>query len=258
MAPRGRLASKLERVLNTVLGGDHRVVLDVKSSELLAEAEGVSQVITAALERAGPGLAIQTTLTQAFRRSGLDADLIDSLGSSDPAVRIAGARVCGALRMPEAVPWLADLLDDPVPAVREVAIRALGKAGGRRVVDALMSRVESLPQYRVAKELSRAASDIDLESLLRETGNARAIVTVLMACGLRGDALRTPLLVRMAQDSDCDTQVRVAACRAVAMIGDPAGADAMRTLGTDPDDAIRKAALRARMRISAAMRRGSA
>jgi hypothetical protein len=173
-------------------------------------------------------------------------------------VRIAGARICGALRLPDAVPWLADLLDDPIPAVREVAARALGQAGGRRVVEALMSRADRLPQYRVAKELSRAASDIDLESLLRETGSPRATVTVLMACGLRGDALRTPLLVKMAQDRQCETQIRVAACRAVSMIGDPAGADAMRTLGTDPDEAIRKAAVRARMRISASMRRRSA
>jgi HEAT repeat protein len=256
--PRSRLAGKLERALNTVLGGDHRVVIEVKASELLAEADAVSQVISAALERAGPGLATQLTLTQAFRRSGLDAELIDSLGNPDPAVRRAGARVCGALRMPEAVPWLADLLDDPVPAVQEVAIRALGEAGGRRVVDALMSRVDTLPQYRVAKELARAASDIDLESLLRREGDAKTTVTVLMACGLRGDALRTPLLVRMAQDDECDTEVRVAACRAVAMIGDPAGADAMRTLATDPDEAIRNAAMRARLRISAAVRKRSA
>lgn len=252
------MASKIDRALGTALGGDHRVTLDVKASELLGEAESVSQVISAAFERAGPGLAAQLTISQAFSRSGLVAELLDSLANPDPAIRIAGARLCGALRLPQAVPWLADLLDDPIPAVREVAIRGLGQAGGRRVVDALMSRADSLPQYRVVKELSRAASDIDLEALLRQTGNPKTTVTVLMACGLRGDALRTPLLVKMAQDRQCDAQVRVAACRALAMIGDPAGADAMRPLATDPDASIRKAAVRARMRISAAMRRRSA
>jgi HEAT repeat protein len=234
------------------------VTLDVKASEMLAEAEAVAQVISAALERAGTGLATQLTVTNAFRRSGLEADLVDSLGDPDPGVRIAGARICGALRLPDSVPWLAELLDDPNPAVSEVAVRALGQAGGRRVVEALMSRADRLPRYRVAKELSRAASDIDLESLLRETVSARATVTVVMACGLRGDALRAPLLVKMAQDRQCETEIRVAACRAVAMIGDPAGADAMRMLATDPDPTIRKAAVRARMRISAAMRRRSA
>jgi hypothetical protein len=59
----------------------------------------------------------------------------------------------------------------------------------------------------------------------------------------------------MAQDRKCDTEIRVAACRALAMIGDAAGADALRLLGTDPDAAVQKAAVRARMRISAAMRK---
>jgi HEAT repeat protein len=254
-APRTRLAAKIERVLATAINGDPRVVLDVKASEVLAEAGPVGEVITAAIERAGMGLAAQLTVTQTFLRSGLEEELLDSLASSDPAVRIAGARVCGALRLPDAVPWLADMLDDPVPAVREVAARALGRAGGRRVVDALMAHADRLPQYRVAKELSRAASDIDFEALLRDGGSAGTTVTVLMACGLRGDALRTPLLVRMAQDRLCDTQIRVAACRALAMIGDPAGADALRLLGTDPDAVVQKAAVRARMRISAATRK---
>src|SRR3989441_3950995 len=254
-APRTRLAAKIDRVLTTAINGDPRAVLDVKASDLLAEAGPVADVISAAIERAGMGLAAQLTVTQTFLRSGVEGELLDSLASPDHAVRIAGARLCGALRLPDAVPWLADMLDDPVPAVRAAAARALGRAGGRRVVDALMAPADRLPQYRVAKELSRAASDIDFESLLREGGAVGTTVTVLMACGLRGDALRTPLLVRMAQDRICDTQIRVAACRALAMIGDPAGADALRLLGTDPDAVVQKAAVRARMRISTAMRK---
>jgi HEAT repeat protein len=241
--------------LTTALQGDPRVVLDVKAPELLAEAGPVAEVIIDAMERAGMGLAAQLTVTQAFRGSGIEGELLDSLVSPDPAVRMAGARLCGALRLPDAVPWLADLLEDPVPAVREVAIRALGRAGGRRVVNALMASADRFPRYRVAKELSLAASDVDFESLLRDGGAVKTTVTVLMACGLRGDALRTPLLVRMAQDRQCDTEIRVAACRALAMIGDPAGADALRLLGTDPDHDVQKAAVRARMRISAAMRK---
>jgi hypothetical protein len=118
-----------------------------------------------------------------------------------------------------------------------------------------MAHADRLPTYRVAKELAQAASDIDFEALLRDGRDVKTTVTVLMACGLRGDALRTPLLVRMAQDRKCDTEIRVAACRALAMIGDAAGADALRLLGTDPDAAVQKAAVRARMRISAAMRK---
>src|SRR5712691_908699 len=124
-SPRTRLASKIERVLVTALGGDPRVVLNLNASEVLAEPGPVAQVISAALENAGNGLLPQLTVTQTFRRSGLDADLVDSLASSDPAIRIAGCRICGALRLPNAVPWLADLLDDPSPAVRDVAVRSL-------------------------------------------------------------------------------------------------------------------------------------
>jgi HEAT repeat protein len=254
-ASRSRLTSKIDRVLTTALGGDPRVTLDVKASEVLAEAEAVAQLVSSALERAGSGMAAQLTITRTFRRSGLEEALIDSLANPDPQVRIAGARLCGALRVPDAVPWLTDLLDDPSPAVRDVAVRALGQSGGRRVVEALMSRADRLPRHRVVIELARAASDIDLESLLRQTEDVTTSVTVLMACGLRGDALRTPLIVRMAQDRQCDIQVRTTACRALAMIGDSAGADAMRTLASDPDADVKKAAVRARMRISAAIRK---
>ena len=254
-APRTRLASKIERVLATALSGDPRVVLNVKASEVLAEPGPVAQVISAALENAGNGLVAQLVVTQTFRRSGLEPDLVDSLASSDPAVRIAGARVCGALRLPSAVPWLADLLDDPSPAVRDVAIRSLADVGGHRVVAALLARADRLPSYRLAIALARAASDIDLESLLREPSPVKTMVTVLMACGLRRDALHGHLVVRMAQDQECETEIRVAACRALAMIGEPAGADGMRLLATDPDETVRKASVRARMRISAARRK---
>lgn len=242
-------------MLATALGGDPRVVLNVTASELLVEAEPVANVIAAALERAGRGLMAQLTVTETFRRSGVETDLVNSLADPAPAVRMAGARVCGALRLPDAVPWLADLLDDPDPAVREVAVRSLARAGGRRAVAALMEHAEHLPQYRLAAALSRAATDIDLASLLRDPSTAKVRVTVLMACGLRGDALLTPLLVRMAQNRQCETEIRVAACRALAMIGDPAGADGMRMLATDPDEVVHRAAIRGRMRISAATRK---
>jgi HEAT repeat protein len=231
------------------------VVLNVKASEVLAEPRPVAEVISAALESAGNGLMSQLAITHTFRRSGLEPELLNSLASPDPALRIAGARLCGALRLPDAVPWLADLLDDASPAVRDVAVRSLANAGGHRVVAALMARADHLPSYRLAQALARAASDIDLESLLREPIPVKTKVTVLMACGLRGDALYGPLLVRMAQDRQCETEIRVAACRALAMIGEPAGADAMRTLATEQDETVRRASVRARMRISAAMRK---
>jgi HEAT repeat protein len=252
-----RLAAKLERTLATALEGDPRVVINVKASELLDDAELVAEVITRAFHRAGAALGPQLTVIRTFRRSGVEPELLDSLVSPDPDVRIAGARLCGALRLPDAVPWLIDLLDDPHPGVREIAVRALGQAGGRRAVAALLERAGSLPRYRVSKALAMAASDIDLDSLLREPGPTSLKVTILMACGMRRDALMTPLLVRMALDRKCETDIRVAACRALGMIGDPAGADAMRLLASEPDPVVHKSSVRTRVRISAAMRRES-
>jgi len=110
--PRSRLAAKIERALNTLLGGDSRAVIDAKASELLGEAGSVAQVISAAMDQAGPGLAGQITIIQAFRRGGLESGLLDSLGDRDPTVRVAGARLCAALRLPDAVPFLIDLMDD--------------------------------------------------------------------------------------------------------------------------------------------------
>ena len=71
---------------------------------MLADADSVALVISASLERAGTGLATQLKVTETFRRSGLETDLVNSLGDPDPGVRIAGARICGALRLPNAAP----------------------------------------------------------------------------------------------------------------------------------------------------------
>src|SRR5260370_18322044 len=100
-APRSRVAAKIDRALATALSGDPRVLIDVKAPELLADGAPVADVITAAMERARMALAAQLTVPQAFRRTGLEGDLLDSLVSPEPASRIAGARLSGALRLPE-------------------------------------------------------------------------------------------------------------------------------------------------------------
>jgi hypothetical protein len=59
----------------------------------------------------------------------------------------------------------------------------------------------------------------------------------------------------MALDREGETDIRLAACRALGMIGDPAGADAMRLLASEPDPVVHKFSVRTRVRISASMRR---
>jgi HEAT repeat protein len=230
------------------------VSLNVKASELLAEAEPVAEVISAAFDRA-PDLTGHLRVTRAFTASGLDAELVNSLVSLDPDIRIAAARLCAALRLTDAVPWLGDLIDDPNPKVRDAAIRALGRSGGHRAVDILMAAAQ-VPQYRLAIELSRAATDLDIEMLIRKPASLKAAVVAVLACGLRKDRQRVNLLLGIAHDRRWPADVRVAACRALGMIGDPASIVGVRGLIADPEPSVREAAGKAHRRFERAPPQG--
>jgi HEAT repeat protein len=247
------LAARVDRLLTAALGGDSHVNLNVKAAELLDDASSVVPAVTALLDRAGPGLAPQVRLVQTLRAAGLVDDLLNALTNPDPKVRIAAARLCGALRITDSLTWLADLLDDPNPRVREASIRALGELGGRRAVDALMAASDRIPQHRLAIELARAASDMDIEALMREPASVQAAVVTVLACGLRHDNLRVGPLSAIAQDKRWPPRVRAAACRSLAMIGDRSAWVALTRLMNDPDTRVRGAAVKAQMRIRTAV-----
>jgi HEAT repeat protein len=229
--------------------------MNVKASELLDEAGPVADVISAAFDRA-PDLTGHLRVTRAFSDMGLDTELVNSLVSPDRDVRIAAARLCAALRLADALPWLGDLTKDPNPKVRDAAIRALGRFGGHRAVELLMAAIDDVPQSRLAIELSRAASDLELEALIRKPANLKAAVVTVLACGLRKDRLRMSVLLGIAHDRRWPAAVRVAACRALAMIGDPATAVAIRTLIAEPEPSVQEAAVKANRRFERAARAG--
>jgi HEAT repeat protein len=232
------------------------VVLNAKAAELLAEAVPVAAVISTALDKAGQGLTGQWRVTEAFRRSGLSAELFDSLESPDAPTRAAAARICGALRLTEAVLWIGDLIRDPDPQVRDAAIRALGRMGGGRAVDVLMASIDTIPLHRLAITLSQAASDVDVEALMRHPASEKAAVVTVVACGLRRDTLRVPSLLGVAHDRRWPKQVRLAACTALGMIGDPASVDSVKRLADgDPDPQIKAYASRAQRRVQGARSR---
>jgi HEAT repeat protein len=215
------------------------VSLAVKVSELLADSAPVAAAVSGLLERTDPGLIGYWRVIKTLTPTGLDVELLNSLVNPDANVRIAASRLCGAFRMSNSVPWLADLLRAPEPQVREAAVRALGQAGGRRAVDALMAAGDRIPQHRLAIELAHAASDMDIEALMREPASVEAAVVTVLACGLRHDDLRVEPLAGIALDRRWPSLVRAAACRALAMIGDPAVADRLRGLAADPDVGVR-------------------
>jgi HEAT repeat protein len=230
-------------VLNAAIAGEPQVVLNVGAVELLAEPGPVAAVIAAAMDRAGPGLTAQERVRAPFRLSGLTDELFNSLVSPNPVTRAAAARLCGALRLTGSVMWIADLIDDPNATVRDSAIRSLGQLGGRRAVESLMAAADRIPIHRLAITLAAAASDLDIEALMRQPASEKAAVVTVLACGLRRDALRVPPLLGIAHDRRWSERVRVAACRSLGMIGDKSAAQGLGILaGKDPSAGVKKAA----------------
>jgi len=248
------IVAKINQALVSALTGQN-TVLDANAGELLANVDTVAPAIAAVMQMRGITLAQQARVTKVISRAGLGGELLDAMASPDPKVRAAAARLCGALRLAEAVSWLADLLTDSDETVRMAAARALGRTGGHRAVDALMGAVEDFPPHLMAMQLAHAASDIDLDSLLRTGFSARTAVVVALACGLRADALRFPRLVSMARDRNGTPEVRAAACRALGMIGDRAAAGVLRNLSSDADSAVSEAASRALRRYHPGVQR---
>jgi HEAT repeat protein len=237
-------------VLNSALAGQGAAVLNVTAGELLAEPVAVAGVIESALGRPGVGVMGHWMTHELFRRSNLYDELVNSLASPNGLTRAAAARICGAARISDSVIWIADLVKDPDPRVREAAVRSLGLLGGRRAVDELMASAGEIPLHRLSIALARAASDVDIESLMRKPASERVAVATVLACGLRRDVLRVSPLLGIAHDRRWPSQVRLAACKALAAIGDRSAADGLHRLAEgEPDAAVKAAAERAYRRL---------
>lgn len=244
------MAGRVDRVLNTALAGQRSAVLNVTVPEMLSEPEAVAAVIGAAVGRPGSGVMSHWMIHELLRRSNLYDDLIDSLASPNTLTRAAAARVCGAARLIESVLWIGDMLEDSNPRVRDSAVRALAQMGGRRAVERLMAAAGRIPVYRLAIALSRAASDVDIEALMRQPANEDAAVATVLACGLRRDVLRVAPLLGIAHDRRWPKKVRIAACKALATIGDRSAADGLHRIAMgDPDPGVKSAADRAYRRL---------
>jgi HEAT repeat protein len=225
-------------------------VLNATAAELLAEPLPVARIFRGALNRPETGLLGHLMVQDMLRRSRLYDDLVNALASPNPLTRAAAARVCAAARLTDAVIWIGDLVRDPSPQVRDAAVRGLGELGGRRSVETLIAGAGKIPLYRLAIALSRSASDLDIEALMRQPETEEAAVATVLACGLRRDSLRLGPLLGIAHDRRWPRQVRKAACKALAAIGDAAASDALgRLAGSDPDEAVKEAADRAHRRL---------
>ena len=237
------MAAQVNQALVSALTGQPSV-FNMKPSDLLTSVDQVAPAIAGVMHRPGMTLTQQFRVNRALHRAGIDSAILDAFASPDPRTRIAAARLAGALRLADAVAWLADLLEDPDEGVRRAAGVALGRTGGRRAVEALIGSAARFHPYELAVNLARAASDIDLDGLLRENEMSAAAVAVALACGLRADALRFPRLVAIARDPRAEPELRAAACRALGMIGDRAAAGVLRNLTYDHNTVVSSAANR--------------
>ncbi|HYL07221.1 MAG TPA: HEAT repeat domain-containing protein, partial [Candidatus Udaeobacter sp.] len=197
---RSRVAGRLDRVITTVLAGEPSAVLNVTGPELLADAGSVAATIGRSLDRQDVGVTGHWLLHELLRRSMVYDDLVNALQSPNSLTRAGAARICGAARLTDSVVWLGDLLEDPSPAVREAAVRGLAQHGGRRAVDILVASGDRVRLHRLAIALAKAASDFDIEALMRQPVSEHAAVATVMACGLRHDVLRISPLLGIAHD----------------------------------------------------------
>jgi hypothetical protein len=241
--PRSDVVAQVNQALVSALTGQPAVFV-THGYAMIANIDSVAPVIAAVMHRPGVTLAQQFMVSRAVRRAGLDSEILDALASPDAQTRRGAARLCGAFRLADAVPWLSDLLQDEDESVRVEAARGLGRTGGRRAVEALMASADRFSAYELAVNLARAASDIDLDGLLRSGGGTHGAVAVALACGLRADALRFPRLVAIARDPRGAPELRAAACRALGMIGDRAAAGVLRNLTYDTNQVVSSAATR--------------
>jgi len=160
-------------------------------------------------------------IASAMKRSGLADTVIDGLGSREPIVAARSARIAGAMRMEQVVPWLTPLLWSRWPTVRDSATRALSKIGGVRSADALLMAIQRIgPRPSLILALARAAPDLYLEAVLGGSQLRAAHPAVAVAAGLRGRRTATAALILQLRSGS--RRARKASSRALGWLGAPA------------------------------------
>jgi len=183
-------------------------------------------------------------LASAMRRSGADNAVIDGLASRESIVRARSARIAGAMRMEQLVPWITPLLWSREPTVRSSAGHALATIGGVRSADALLMAIQRLgPRPSLILALARAAPDLYLEGVLGGSGWRGEQPAVAMAAGLRRRRVATAALILQLRSGS--RRARIASCRALGWLGAPAGVLELTLALADRDWWVRMSAAKA-------------
>ncbi|MBM3314759.1 HEAT repeat domain-containing protein, partial [candidate division WOR-3 bacterium] len=152
------------------------------------------------------------------------------LSSPDLETRLASAEKLGELRDHDAVPRLAELLRDTIPALRAEAAYALGRIGDRRAVEPLWQAVAGETTEAVVLVQAQALAShrvLALDQLIRLLRHPLPAVRVIAAraLGQTGASRAVDWLIAMLDDPAA--KVRRAAAGALRQIGDPRGTEAL-------------------------------
>jgi HEAT repeat protein len=183
-------------------------------------------------------------IASAIKRSGFADTVIDGLGSRESVVAARSARIAGAMRMEQVVPWVTPLLWSRWPTVRDSATRALSRIGGVRSADALLLAIYQIgPRPSLIVALARAAPDLYLEAVLGGFQLRAALPAVATAAGLRGRRTATAaLILQLGKGSG---RARKASSRSLGWLGARAGIPALTVALEHRDWWVRMSAAKA-------------
>jgi HEAT repeat protein len=234
----GLRRSALRRQLQAVAAGKSKhISIDLDDNG----AATVVEEITAGL---GADSFALDLLVVAFKDSKAADAVVERMSSKKVRDRVTSARIAGALRIYETVPWLSPMLAAQDPSVAEAAARALGKIGGNPSASALLFAIRRRgPNRRLISELARGAPDLFIESALGERQKPTVRPALAIAAGLRRRHTAISHLAMLIQRGS--RRERVISCRALGWIGAATTIPLIRNALQDRDWKIRQSAAKA-------------
>lgn len=234
----GLRRSALRRQLQAVAAGkSKRISIDLEDNGAAA----IVEEVTAGL---GADSFALDLLVVAFKDSKSADAVVERMSTKSVRDRVTGARIVGALRIYETVPWLSPLLAAHDPSVADAAARALGKMGGNASASALLFAIRRRgPNRRLISELARGAPDLFIESALGERQRPTVRPALAIAAGLRRRHTAISHLAMLLQRGS--RRERVISCRALGWIGAATAVPLIRDGLGDRDWKIRLSAAKA-------------
>ena len=233
---RAGLRRKLEEVASGKIAD-----ISIPFDDALVDPTGVIEEVA---HRHANDSAAMERLVAALVNSGAVDELIDGLESRPMQQRAAAVRALGALRMYDAVPWIAPLLAASERPVYDAAARMLGTIGGAHSATAILAAIQRRGlNRRLVSELARSAPDQFVEAALSQPLKPGMRPALALASGLRRRRTATTALTTLAAHGS--RRERMISCRALGWIGASGAAPVIAEALNDRDWKIRMSAAKA-------------